>query len=165
MYLYYKRYLSYSNGQGIRCDPYLSYDEHISNIVSTGMSRLGQTNRVKHAFDNTILLTILNTLVISKLYYCSNVWVNTSGNNIQKLQAVQNFACRITSGIRTLNYDHALSKELRWLPIASELFYRSAIMAFKSMSSKLHDHVKYVQSSTLHNSLDPCIGGKLKKVL
>jgi len=70
------------------------------------MSRLGQTNRVKHALDNRILLTILNTLVISKLYYCLNVWVNTSGNNIQKLQAVQKFACRITSGIRNRNYDH-----------------------------------------------------------
>ena len=133
-----KRYPSYSNGQGLRCDPYLSYDEHIINTFTNCMCRLGQINRDKHAFDNRILLTILNTLVISKLYYVSNVWVNTSGNNIQKLQAGQNFACRITSGIRTRNYDHITPflKELTWLTIASELFYRSAIMAFKCMSSK-----------------------------
>ena len=64
------------------------YDEHIVNTVSTCMSRLGQINRVKTSFDNKILLTILNTLVFSKLHYCSNVWVHTSRNNIQKLQAV-----------------------------------------------------------------------------
>ena len=59
-------------------------------------------------------------------------------DNIQKLQAVQNFACRITSGIRTRNYDHITPflKELTWLTIASELLYRGAIMAFKCMSSK-----------------------------
>ena len=52
----------------------------------------------------------------------------------QKLQAVQNFACRITSG--TCKYDHITPflKELRWLPVASKLFYRNAIMAFKCMS-------------------------------
>ena len=91
------------------------YDEHFVNTVSTCMSRLGQINRLKTSFDNKILLTILNTLVFSKLHYCSNVWVNTSRNNIQKLQAVQNFAGRISSG--THKCDHIPPfKELRWLP-------------------------------------------------
>ena len=58
---------------GVTLDPNLSYDEHIINTVTTWMSRLGQINRVKHAFDNKTLITILNTLVFSKVYYCSNV--------------------------------------------------------------------------------------------
>ena len=66
------------------------------------MSRLRQINRVKHAFDKKkeTVLSIINTLVFSKLYYCSNVWANSSLHNIQKLQAVQNFACRIVCGVR-----------------------------------------------------------------
>ena len=102
-------------------DPYLTYDEHIINTVST-------------RFGNKIILTILKTLVFSKLYYCSNVWANTSRNNIQKLQAVQNFARRITSGTRKNDQITPSLKELRWLTVASELFYRSAITAFKCMS-------------------------------
>ena len=119
---------------GVTLDPNLSYDEHIINTVSTCMSRLGQINRVKHAFDNKTLMTILNTLIFSKVYYCSNVWANTSRNNIQKLQAVQNFACRIVTGAR--KYDHITPclKDLKWLPVASELYYRNAIIAFKCMT-------------------------------
>jgi hypothetical protein len=39
----------------------------------------------------------MNALVFSKLFYCSNVWSNTTERNLDKVQAVQNFACRIIS--------------------------------------------------------------------
>ena len=68
------------------------------------MSRLGQISRTKHAFDRQTLITIINALVFSKLFYCSNVWANTTRSNLKKLQSVQNFACRIVSGAR--KYDH-----------------------------------------------------------
>jgi len=72
--------------------------------ASSRMSRLGQINRVKHVFDKRTLMTINNSLVLSKLFYRSNLWANTSKCSINKLQAVQNFACRIVSGAR--KYDH-----------------------------------------------------------
>ena len=119
---------------GVILDPLLSYDEHITKTISSCMSRLGQINRVKHVLDRQTLLTVINALVFSKLFYCSNVWTNITGKNINKLQSVQNFACRIVSGAR--KYDHVtpLLKELRWLPVATQLYYRSATMAFKCMT-------------------------------
>jgi hypothetical protein len=53
-------------------------------------------------------------------------------NNIQKLQAVQNFACRIVSGARKYDHITPFLKELKWLPVASQLYYRSANMAFSA---------------------------------
>jgi hypothetical protein len=93
-----------ANDLGMILDSHLTYDEHVIKTVSKCMSYLAQINRVKHVFDDKTLLTIINALVFSKLYYCSNVWANTSQKNIQKLQAVQNFACRIVCGAR--KYDH-----------------------------------------------------------
>ena len=83
---------------GVTLDPLLSYDEHITKTISSCMFRLGQINRVKHVLDRQTLITVINALVFSKLFYCSNVWANTTGKNINKLQSVQNFACRIVSG-------------------------------------------------------------------
>ena len=93
-----------------------------------------QISRAKHCLDKTSLLTAINALVFSKLYYCSNVWANTIEKNIRKLQAVQNFACRIVSGAR--KYDHVTPhlKRLSWLPVKDQLYYRQAIMAFKCIS-------------------------------
>ena len=100
------------------------------------MSRLGQINRVRHALDRRTLL-----IVFSKLFYCSNVWANCSKLNIDKLQSVQNFACRIVSGIR--KYDHVTPelKRLRWLPVSSQLYYRNAILAFKCMYGRAPEYL------------------------
>ena len=88
----------------------------------------------------------LLTLVFSKLFYCSNVWANTSKCNINKLQTVQNFACRIVSSVR--KYDHVtpIRKELNQLPVENQLYYWSATMAFKCMT----DHApEYLSSKCL----------------
>ena len=57
---------------GVILDSNLTYDEHIIKTASSCMSRLGQINRVKHVFDKRTLLMIINSIVFSKLYYCSN---------------------------------------------------------------------------------------------
>ena len=106
-----------ANDLGVILDSHLTYDKHVIETVSKCMSYLTQINCVKHAFDVKTLLTIINAF-FSKLYYCSNVWADTSQKNILKLQAVQNFACRIVC--RAHKYDHItpLLKELKWLPVA-----------------------------------------------
>ncbi len=89
---------------GLTLDSHLTYDYHIKNVVSSCMAKLCQINRVKDSFHGDTLPLIINALVMSKLYYCSTVWSNTSATNIKKLRAVQNFACRILTN--TGRYDH-----------------------------------------------------------
>ena len=98
-------------------DPTLSFDNHILATVSSCMSKLAQINRAKHAFNSGLLVTIINALVFSKLYYCSTAWSSTTACNVQKLQLVQNFTARIISG--TYKFEHITPslKNLRWLPV------------------------------------------------
>ena len=119
---------------GLLLDPHLLYNNLIIKTDSSCMSSLGQIIRVKHAFDRRTLLIVMNTLVFSKLFYFSNVWPNCSKLNIDKLQSVQNFACRIVSAIG--KYDHVTPelKRLRWLTVSSQLHYGNAILAFKCMN-------------------------------
>ena len=79
-------------------------------------------------FDNRTLILIINALDFSKRFYCSSVWSNTSQSNIAKLQAVQNFACRIVSGSK--KYDHVtpVLRQLYWLPVKQHMSYRNSIM-------------------------------------
>ena len=126
---------------GVILDSNLTYDEHIIKTASSCMSRLGQINRVKHVFDKRTLLMIINSLVFSKLFYCSNVWANTSKCSINKLQAVQNFACRIVSSARKYDHISPIRKELNWLPVANQLYYRSATMAFKCMTGHAPEYL------------------------
>ena len=75
----------------------LTYDEHVTQVTSKCIGSLCQINRVKYLFDRRKLITIINSLVFSKLLYCSSVWAKTTKKNIELLQTVQNFAARIVS--------------------------------------------------------------------
>ena len=56
---------------GLQVDSILSYDEHVTQTVSSCIGSLCQINRVKHLFDARTLERVINALVFSKLYYCS----------------------------------------------------------------------------------------------
>lgn len=58
---------------GVILDSKLTYDEHIIKTASSFMSRLGLINRIKHVFDKLTLAIIINSLDLSKLFYCFNV--------------------------------------------------------------------------------------------
>ena len=91
-------------------------------------------NRVKYLFDRRTLITIINSLVFSKLLYCSSVWANTTNKNIKLLQTVQNFAARIVSGTRKFDHVTPILKQLQWLPIVKQLEVRDATMVFKCLN-------------------------------
>ena len=88
----------------------LTYDEH---ITSKCIGSLCQINRVKYLFDRRTLITTINSLVFSKLLYCSSVWANTTNKNIELLQTVQNFAARIVSGTRKFDHVTPILKQLQ----------------------------------------------------
>ena len=72
-------------------------------------------NRLKYLFDRRTLITIINSLLFSKLLYCSSVWANTTKKNIELLQTVQNFAARIVSGTRKFDHVTPILKQLPWV--------------------------------------------------
>lgn len=49
--------------------PYL-----INEIVSAGYLKLLQIHRIKHLFDRETLELLIQSLVLSKLFYCSTVY-------------------------------------------------------------------------------------------
>ena len=126
---------------GVKLDPNLTFDDHITATVSECIARLAQINWVKHCVDKSTLLTVIHALVFSKMYYCSNVWANTTNKNVRKLQAVQNFACRIVSGAKKYDHVSPLLKSLSWLPVKNQLYYRQAIMSFKCMTGHAPEYL------------------------
>ena len=77
--------------------------------------------------------SIINTLVFSKLFYCSSVWSNAATTHLLKLQAVQNF------DQQPRKFDHVtpILKDLRWLSVKSHLYYRNSVLAFKCIRTGL----------------------------
>ena len=107
---------------GVTIDSYLDYNKHITKLASSCIFRLSHINRIKHLLDQKTLISLINAFVFTKLFYCSTVWSNTSKQNLNKIQSVQNFACRIILGLRR-KYDHITGglKSLKWLSVKDKL--------------------------------------------
>ena len=107
----------------------------------------------EYLFDRRTLITIINSLVFSKLLYCSSVWANTANKNIELLQTVQNFAARIVSGTRKFDHVTPILKQLQWLPIVKQLEVRDATMVFKCLNGLAPPYrcQKFKTRSEVHN--------------
>ena len=138
---------------GVIVDSHLSFDEHVTEVVSKCIGSLCQINRVKHLFDRSTLITIINSLVFSKLFYCLSTWASTTKKNIARLQKVQNFAARIVTGARKYDHITPILKELHWLPVAKQLEVRDTLMAFKCIKGLAPPSLcnKFTTRSQVHN--------------
>ena len=54
-------------------DTAVTFDDHISKLSSSCLYKLRRINRIKHLLDSKILIIIINALIFSRLFYCSNV--------------------------------------------------------------------------------------------
>ena len=138
---------------GVTMDCNLTYDEHVTHLTSKCIGSLCQINRVKYLFDRRTLITIINSLVFSKLLYCSSVWANTILKNIELLQTVQSFAAQIVSETRKFDHVTPILKQLQWLPIIKQLAVRDATMVFKCLNELVPPYLcqKFKTRSEVHN--------------
>lgn len=139
-------------GFQVRIDSYVDYNKHITELASSCIFRLSCINRIKH-LDRKTLILLINAFAFSKLLYCSTVWSNASKQNLNKLQSVQNFACRIILGLR--KYDHITEglKSLKWLSVRDKLLLNICTMVFKCLNNQAPTYLcnRLVRRSSVHN--------------
>ena len=135
-------------------DSNLKYNEHIQRLSSSCIAKLCQINRVKNLFNQSTLTSIINALVMSKIYYCSSIWSNTSEEYIKKIQLIQNYAARIIAG-NVGKYDHVspVLKELGWLRIKEHLQYRDAVLVHKCMYNQAPSYLRqmFIKRNQIHD--------------
>ena len=78
---------------------------------------------------------INNSLIFTKLFYCSTVWSGTNKTNIHKLQLVQNFSARILSGKHKFEHITPTLKDLNLLPVSYLFLIRDAVLMYKCMGN------------------------------
>ena len=128
--------------------------DHIASLTSSFLSTSAQINMVRHFFFKDILYIILNSLVFSKMFYCSTAWYETSKENIHKLQLMQNFVgCVLTN---TKKFDHItpVIRELGWLTIEELLRLRDVTMIFKCLNGLVPSYwvtTKLVKRADTHS--------------
>ena len=86
------------------------------------------------------------------LFYCSTVWSNTSNENIRKLQLVQNYACRIVTGLKKYDRISVALMSLKWLNVKEKLLFNDLVMVYKCINNLTPDYLceRFKQRSEIH---------------
>ncbi|CAH3182642.1 unnamed protein product [Porites evermanni] len=86
------------------------------------------------------------------MLYCSSVWSNTTLQNINRLQSIQNFTSKILTNSRKFDHVTPLLRELNWLPVKEQLFYRDSVLTFKCQNDLAPQYLtsKFTKRSNIH---------------
>ena len=79
---------------GVSLDDRLSFDEHVNYMYTKASQKLGILRRSREYLDKSTSLIPYKSLVLPHLDYCDLVYMNTTVQNLIKLQLIQNGACR-----------------------------------------------------------------------
>jgi len=133
-------------------------------MTSSLISTLCQISKVRHLFSKSVLFTILNCLVFSKLFYFSTVWSGTFEQNIHKLQLVQNFAARVLTNNRKLDHMSPVLRELGCSSIKNLLLVRDVTQLYKIVNGLAPSYLNsYINKRTGIHSYNTRFGEKSRR--
>ena len=118
----------------------MSYATRIGELCKKVMGRLMFINRVKDHFDKSTRTIVVESLALSQINYCNNVWSSASKTQLQRVQKLQNFAAKVADG-SARKFDHVapIINDLKWLKIDKQCDYNLCCLVFKVLNFKLPD--------------------------
>ena len=95
---------------------------------------------------------LIDAFVSCELFYFLTVWSNTSKENIRKLQLVQNYACRIVTGLEKYDQISEALKSLNWLNLKRKLLFNDLVMVYKCMNNLTPEYLyeRFQHHSEIH---------------
>ena len=74
---------------------------------------------------------VAQALVLSRNDYCNSLLMGLAEYQIDKLQRIQNMACRVTCSVRKYYSISYHLKDLHWLHVHEHIAYKTCILMFK----------------------------------
>ena len=80
---------------GVMLDNNLNFTDHVEYLGKKATQKLGAIAKVRKCIGRSTTLTLYKSMVLPHFDYCDIVYMNTSVYNLNRLQYIQNSACRI----------------------------------------------------------------------
>ena len=116
---------------GFYMDNLLKNHHHINRICSQHFGIIKSVQAVQSRLDHDTAKTIIQALVLSKLDYCNSLLAWSAKYQLEKLQRVQNMACRVVNNLRKYDHISASLMGLHWLKVKEHIEYKIACLVFR----------------------------------
>ena len=163
---------------GFMLETDLSMRSHVSKTVSSCFSSLRQVRAVRRSVDNSVLLSLVTALVLTRLDYGCSVLSGITDQQLDKLQSVLHAAARLVSYTGKFDSITPVLRDLHWLSVRERIQHRLASLVYKCLhgqgpsylSTQLRtvssvDSRRHLRSATaghlmVPTTLHPTMGGR-----
>ena len=133
-------------------DSKLKNDAHINKICSTCFLYLGNIIEVGHLMDKKTTQVVVQTLVLLRIDYCNALMMGSAEYQINKLQRIQNMACRVICSVRKYESISNHLKDLHWLHVWEHIAYKICIPMFKCLRNTAPEYLtELIRFDSNHN--------------
>jgi len=118
---------------GIYIDSDVSMKSHVTRMVSTCFAALRQIRSIRHCVPRQALLSLVVSLVLSRVDYGNATLAGVPAYAISRLQSVFNSAARLAFSLRKYDSVTLLLQELHWLKVEQRIEYKLAVLVYRCL--------------------------------
>jgi len=118
---------------GVYVDADVTMSVHVTTTVTACFAALHQIRIMRRSLTQDALLTLIRSLVITKLDFCCSALNGVSGLLVQRLQSVLNAAARLVFSVRRSEHTTPFLRELHWLKVPERIQYRLYVLTHQCL--------------------------------
>jgi len=118
---------------GIHIDSDVSMKSHVSRTVSTCFAALRQINSIRRCLPQQALVSLVVSLVHTRLDYGCSTLASLPANTISRLQSVLNAAARLVFSSRKHHRVSPLLQRLHWLKMEQRIEYKLSLLVYRCL--------------------------------
>ena len=114
-------------------DSDVSMRTHVFRTVSSCFATLRQLRSVRRSTSQAVLLSLVVSLVLSRLDYVNATLAGLPGNQLDRLQSVMNAAARLVCSARKYEHITPLLRDLHWLQMPERIEFKLSVLVFRCL--------------------------------
>ena len=113
---------------GYFMDKLLKNSVHINKLTLSSYYQLRNVKKICDKLDLESAKTMVQALIMSKLDYCNLLLLGSPEYQLDKLQKIQNIACRVVTNLGKYDHVSASMKDLHWLKVKHCIDFKIATL-------------------------------------
>jgi hypothetical protein len=135
---------------GIYLDSAATMKGHVTKTVSACFAALRQIRSIRRSVPRRVLLSLVASLVLTRLDYGNATLAGLPGYLLDRLQSVLNAAARLVCSARKYDHITPLLRDLHWLRSPQRIEYKLAVLVYRC----LHGTAPSYLAAGLHRVAD-----------
>ena len=128
---------------GVFFESDLSLASHVNQLTARCYSSLRRIKSCRRALTRSASVTLVNSLIVSRLDYCNSLLAGCSKQLVDKLQRVLNCAARVIfGGDRRDHVTPLLRDKLHWLRARERITFKLCLLVYKATNGLAPSYIQ-----------------------